>query len=65
VQHFDLTVLNSGRTGLVVVYVNPERPLDASGFDLLRDRVQERCRALLGVQLFCEVIPHRPATLQR
>jgi hypothetical protein len=31
VQLFDLSVLNSGRTDLVVVYVNPERPLDASG----------------------------------
>lgn len=57
VQLFDLTVLKTGRTYLVVVYVNPARPQVASGFDLLRDRVQERCRALLGVHLFCEVIP--------
>ncbi|MEX1316984.1 MAG: cation transporter [Synechococcaceae cyanobacterium] len=53
----DLTVLKTGRTYLVVVYVNPSRPLDAPAFDLLRERVQQRCQGLLGAPLFCEVIP--------
>lgn len=57
VQLLDLTVLKTGRTHLVVVYVNPARPTDAGGFDALRDRVQKRCRSLLGAHLYCELIP--------
>ena len=53
----DITVLKSGRAYLVVAYVNPSRSLAAEGFDQLRDRLQERFRALLGGHLFCEVIP--------
>lgn len=62
VRLLDLTVMKTGRTYLVVVYVSPGQPLDAAGFDHLRERLQERCQALLGVHLFCEVIPtaHAP-----
>jgi divalent metal cation (Fe/Co/Zn/Cd) transporter len=62
VRLLDLTVMKTGRTYLVVVYVNAERPMNAAGFDQLRERVQERCQSLLGAPLFCEVIPtaHAP-----
>jgi hypothetical protein len=49
--------MKTGRTYLAVVYVHPDGPLDAAAFDQLRERVQERCQALLGPLLFCEVIP--------
>ncbi|MCP9927648.1 cation transporter [Cyanobium sp. CH-040] len=57
VRLLDLTVMKTGRTYLAVVYVHPEGPLDAAAFDHLRERVQERCQALLSSLLFCEVIP--------
>lgn len=57
VRLVDLTVMKTGRTYLAVVYVTPDRPLDAATFDHLRERVQERCQALLSSLLFCEVIP--------
>ncbi|MGL6132739.1 MAG: cation transporter [Prochlorococcaceae cyanobacterium] len=62
VRLLDLTVMKTGRTYLVVVYVNTGQPMDAAGFDQLRERVQERCQSLLSALLFCEVIPtaHAP-----
>lgn len=52
----DLTVMQVGRTAFVVVYLNPNQPMDGAAIDLIRDRIEERCRELLRMPVRSEVI---------
>ena len=52
----DLTVYQVGRTAFVVVYLNPNQPMDGGAIDLIRDRIQERCQSLLACPVRTEVI---------
>ena len=52
----DLTVMQVGRTAFVVVYLNPNQPMDGAAIDLIRDRIEERCRELLQMPVRSEVI---------
>ncbi len=52
----DLTVMQVGRTAFVVVYLNPNQPMDGAAIDLLRDRIEERCQELLAMPVRSEVI---------
>ena len=52
----DLTVYQVGRTAFVVVYLNPSQPMDGGAIDVIRDRIQERCQALLDRPVRTEVI---------
>lgn len=52
----DLTVYEMGRTAFVVVYLNPNQPMDGAAIDVIRDRIQERCRDLLARPVRTEVI---------
>ncbi len=52
----DLTVMQVGRTSFVVVYLNPNQPMDGAAIDLIRERIEERCRELLAMPVRSEVI---------
>ena len=52
----DLTVYQVGRTAFVVVYLNPNQPMDGGAIDLIRDRIQERCQDLLDCPVRTEII---------
>lgn len=52
----DLTVMQVGRTAFVVVYLNPSHPMDGAAIDLLRSRIEERCRQLMTRPVRSEVI---------
>ena len=52
----DITVYQVGRTAFVVVYLNPNQPMDGGAIDLIRDRIQERCQSLLACPVRTEVI---------
>ncbi len=52
----DLTVMQVGRTAFVVVYLNPNQPMDGAAIDLIRERIEERCRELLAMPVRSEVI---------
>jgi len=52
----DLTVYQVGRTAFVVVYLNPNQPMDGGAIDLIRDRIQDRCQSLLACPVRTEVI---------
>ncbi len=52
----DLTVMRVGRTAFVVVYLNPNQPMDGSAIDLIRERIEERCNELLAMPVRSEVI---------
>jgi len=52
----DLTVYEVGRTAFVVVYLNPHQPMDGAAIDVIRSRIQERCRDLLARPVRTEVI---------
>ena len=52
----DLTVYEVGRTAFVVVYLNPNQPMDGAAIDVIRSRIQERCRDLLARPVRTEVI---------
>ena len=52
----DLTVMQVGRTAFVVVYLNPSQPLDGAALDLIRLRIDARCRELLHTPVRSEVI---------
>ncbi len=52
----DLTVYQVGRTAFVVVYLNPNQPMDGGAIDLIRDRIQDRCQALMACPVRTEVI---------
>ena len=36
----DLTVMQEGRTAFVVVYLNPNQPMDDAAIDLIRERMR-------------------------
>lgn len=52
----DLTVMQVGRTAFVVVYLNPNQPMDGAAIDLIRERIEERCCELLAMPVRSEVI---------
>ena len=52
----DLTVMQVGRTAFVVVYLNPSQPMDGAAIDILRLRIEQRCRQLMGSPVRSEVI---------
>ena len=52
----DLTVMQVGRTSFVVVYLNPNQPMDGAAIDLIRERIEERCGELLAMPVRSEVI---------
>ena len=52
----DLTVMQVGRTAFVVVYLNPNQPMDGASIDILRLRIEERCRQLMRSPVRSEVI---------
>ena len=52
----DLTVMQVGRTAFVVVYLNPNQPMDGAAIDLIRARIEERCLELLDMPVRSEVI---------
>ena len=52
----DLTVMQVGRTAFVVVYLNPSQPMDGAAIDVLRLRIEERCRQLMSSPVRSEVI---------
>ncbi|MAS28940.1 MAG: cation efflux family transporter [Synechococcus sp. TMED187] len=52
----DLTVMQVGRTAFVVVYLNPSQPMDGAAIDLIRLRIEERCRQLMASPVRSEVI---------
>ena len=45
-----------GRTAFVVVYLNPSQPMDGAAIDILRLRIEQRCRQLMGSPVRSEVI---------
>ncbi len=52
----DLTVMQVGRTAFVVVYLNPSQPMDGAAIDVIRLRIEERCRQLMANPVRSEVI---------
>jgi len=52
----DLTVMQVGRTAFVVVYPNPSQPMDGAAIDVIRLRIEERCRELMTSPVRSEVI---------
>jgi len=52
----DLTVMQVGRTAFVVVYLNPNQPMDGAAIDVIRTRIEDRCRELLAMPVRSEVI---------
>ncbi len=52
----DLTVMQVGRTAFVVVYLNPSQPMDGAAIDVIRLRIEERCRQLMTSPVRSEVI---------
>ena len=52
----DLTVMQVGRTAFVVVYLNPSQPMDGAAIDVIRLRIEERCRELMTSPVRSEVI---------
>ena len=52
----DITVMKVGRTAFVVVYLNPNQPMDGAAIDLIRDRIEARSRELLAMPVRSEVI---------
>ena len=52
----DLTVMQEGRTAFVVVYLNLSQPMDGAAIDVIRLRIEERCRQLMANPVRSEVI---------
>ena len=52
----EVTVMQVGRTSFVVVYLNPMQPMVGSDVDLIRQKIDTRCRKLLKSDVRSEVI---------
>jgi hypothetical protein len=51
-----LSVMQVGRAAFVVVYLTKIKSMDSASIDLIRERINERCRELSAMAVRLEVI---------